>query len=438
MIEVDFLKYKSAVTATREVTPVGEVVRIVGLVIEGDGPNAPIGSICRIYPRGDEKTIDAEVVGFRDGRILMMPLSTPLGIGPNCRIEALSSKSVVKVDDSVLGRVLDGLGNPIDGKGALDCEDEMPLYADPINPVTRKRISEPLDLGVRAIDGLLTAGRGQRIGIIAGTGVGKSVILGMMAKSSDADVIVIGFVGERGREIREFIEKNLGEEGMKRAVLVTATSDNTPLVRLRAAYTATSIAEYFRKKGKDVLLMIDSLTRFSMAQREIGLSVGEPPATKGYTPSVFALLPKLLERAGTSDESDGSITGIYSVLVEGDDISEPISDASRAILDGHIVLSRAMAAKGHYPAIDILNSISRVMLDVVTPEHIEMSEKVKKILAVYKDAEELIKIGAYVKGSNPEVDEAIEKVPAINAYLTQKIGETANLQEAIEGLKAII
>ena len=436
--EIDFSKYRNVVHGAKESVGVGFVSRIVGLVIEGEGPDVPIGSMVRIFPRGGEKPVEAEVVGFRDSKIQMMPLATPIGLAPNCRIEAMGSKAVVSVDESILGRVLDGLGRPIDGKGPLECNDEMPLYTEPINPVLRKRITEPLDLGVKSINGSLTAGRGQRIGIIAGTGVGKSVLLGMMAKNTDADVTVIGFVGERGREVREFLDKNLGEEGMKRSVIVTATSDNTPLVRLRSAYTATAIAEYFRAQGKDVLLLIDSLTRFAMAQREIGLSIGEPPATKGYTPSVFALLPKILERAGTKGDDEGSITGIYTILVEGDDINEPISDASRAILDGHIVLSRDLAARGHFPAVDIMASISRVMIDVVSPEHMEFAAKLRRVLAVYRDAEELINIGAYVRGSNPEIDDAIIKMPAIEKFLKQSIGDSSSLEESVNGLKGII
>jgi len=436
--EIDFSKFKEAVRGAKEATHVGKVTRIVGLVIEGEGPDVPLGSVCRIFPRDGSKPIEAEVVGFREDRVLMMPLSAPGGLSPNCRIEAKQSRASIKVDDSILGRVLDGLGNPIDNKGRLTCENEMPLYAEPINPLQRKRIKEPIDLGVKAVNGLLTAGRGQRIGIIAGTGVGKSVLLGQMAHFTDADVTVIGFVGERGREVREFIEKNLGEEGMKKTVIVTATSDNTPLVRLRAAYTATAIAEYFREEGKDVLLMLDSLTRFSMAQREIGLSIGEPPATKGYPPSVFALLPRLLERAGTKGDEQGSITGIYTVLVEGDDLAEPISDASRAILDGHIVLSRSLASRGHFPAVDVLGSISRVMVDVVQPEHMGAAMKLRKLVAVYKDAEELINIGAYVKGSNPEIDNAINKMGKINLFLQQGMHEKSTLQESITGLMGIV
>ena len=434
---IDFSKYKNAVAQTSGAAAVGSVTRIIGLVMEGDGPDLPIGSICRVLPRDGGKPVEAEVVGFRDGRILMMPLSAPQGISPNCRIESMDASASVMVDESILGRVLDGLGRPLDGKGPLTCRDTAPLYAEPINPVERKRIKEPIDLGIRAINGLLTCGRGQRIGILSGTGVGKSILLGMMAKNTNADVAVIGFVGERGREVKEFMEKNLGTEGMKRSVLVTATSDNTPLVRLRAAYTATAIAEYFRAQGKDVLLMIDSLTRFAMAQREIGLSIGEPPATKGYTPSVFALLPRLLERAGSGREGEGSITGLYTILVEGDDLTEPIADASRALLDGHVILSRQLAARGHYPAIDVLNSVSRVMIDVASDEQMNAAAAFKKSYSVYKEAEELINIGAYVQGSNPEIDYAIEKIGPMNEFLTQGISEVASLDSSLDKLKGL-
>jgi len=436
-MNLDLAKYKESLATSRKAVPIGHVERIIGLVIEGDGPDVPLGSMCRVYPQDGGTPIEVEVVGFRDGRILMMPLSPPYGISPRSKIEAITHKAVVRVDETLLGRVLDGLGRPLDGLGPLKCKSEMPLYAEPINPVSRKRITKPVDLGIRAVNGLLTCGRGQRIGIMAGTGVGKSVLLGMMAKYTDADVTVIGFIGERGREVREFIDKNLGPEGLKRSVLVTATSDNTPLVRLRAAYTATAIAEYFRKQGKDVLLLMDSLTRFAMAQREIGLSIGEPPATKGYTPSVFALLPRLLERAGTGSETEGSITGLYTVLVEGDDLSEPIADASRAILDGHIVLSRALAARGHYPAIDVLHSISRVMMDIAAPEQIALSKKLFRTLSVYKDAEDLINIGAYVAGSNPDIDYAIQKIKPINAFLEQGISEQTDLNTTYKMLEAI-
>jgi flagellum-specific ATP synthase len=436
-VGLDLAKYKDSLAVSRKAVPIGYVEKIIGLVVEGDGPDVPVGSICRVHPKDGGDPVEVEVVGFREGRILMMPLSTLQGISPRSKIEAVQRKAVVRVDESVLGRVLDGLGRPLDGLGPLKCVDEMPLYAEPVNPVNRKRITRPLCLGIRAINGLITCGRGQRIGIMAGTGVGKSVLLGMMAKFTDADVAVIAFIGERGREVREFIDKSLGSEGLKRSVLVTATSDNTPLVRLRAAYTATAIAEYFRKRGKDVLLLMDSLTRFAMAQREIGLSIGEPPATKGYTPSVFALLPRLLERAGAGTENEGTITGLYTVLVEGDDLAEPISDASRAILDGHVVLSRALAARGHYPAIDPLQSISRVMIDVVSPEHAALSKKLFRTLSVYKEAEDLINIGAYVHGSNPDIDYAILKINRINAFLEQGMEEKTDLRTTIKMLEGI-
>lgn len=434
---IDFAKLRGSVTAPRNVTAVGKVTRIIGLVIEGDGPDVPVGSMCRILPYDGCKPIETEVVGFRNGRILMMPLASPNGISPNCRIESVHSSSSIMVDESILGRLLDGLGRPLDGLGPLKCKTKVPLYAEPINPMRRKRITEPIDLGIRAINALLTCGRGQRIGILSGTGVGKSVLLGQMAKHTDADVSVIGFIGERGREVKEFIEKNLGPEGLERSVLVAATSDNTPLVRLRAAYTATAIAEYFRGQGKNVLLMLDSLTRFAMAQREIGLSIGEPPATKGYTPSVFALLPRLLERAGAGGEGEGSITGIYTILVEGDDLNDPISDASRAILDGHVILSRALAAKGHYPAIDVLNSVSRVMMDVTSEGQMQVATKFRKTLAVYKEAEDLISVGAYVSGSNPEIDYAIGKISSINSFLEQSISERCDFASALEQMKKI-
>ncbi|GMT41678.1 MAG: flagellum-specific ATP synthase FliI [bacterium] len=434
---VDFGRYRQAVAKPRSITSIGRVSRVIGLVIEGDGPDVPIGSMCRILPRYVGEPIEAEVVGFRNGRILMMPLSAPQGISPSCRIESVQTRASIMVDDSIMGRVLDGLGRPLDGLGKLNCKTEMPLYAQPVNPVLRKRITEPMDLGIRAVNSLLTCGRGQRMGILSGTGIGKSVMLGMMARYTDADVTVIGFVGERGREVKEFMEKNLGPNGRERSVVVTATSDNTPLVRLRSAYTATAIAEYFRARGKNVLLMLDSLTRFAMAQREISLSIGEPPATKGYTPSVFALLPRLLERAGTGTENEGSITGLYTILVEGDDLSDPIADASRAILDGHIILSRQLASKGHYPAVDVLNSISRVMIDVTSSEHMELAAKLRKTYAVYKEAEDLISVGAYVKGSNPDIDYAVSKIKDINRFLVQDISQKCGLPSAVEQLKRI-
>jgi len=368
------------------------------------------------------------VVGFKKGKVLLMPLHSMQGIGPGCKIISQGRKASVPVGKNLLGRVIDGLGNPIDNHGPIECENEYPIYADPINPLKRRRIAEPMDLGIRALNGVLCCGKGQRMGIFSGSGVGKSVLMGMMARNTKADVNVIGLIGERGREVREFLEKNLGEEGLSRSVVVVAGSDSHPLIRMRAAYVATTISEYFRDLGNDVLLMVDSLTRFAMAQREIGLSVGEPPATKGYTPSVFSLLPKLLERSGTLEDR-GSITGLYTVLVEGDDFNEPISDSSRSILDGHIYLTRELANKNHYPAIDILQSVSRVMNDIVDEQHRQVAKKIVNILATYKKAEDLINIGAYVQGSNPDIDYAIAMVDRVNHFLRQDIGEKIDFQE---------
>ncbi|VAX20170.1 Flagellum-specific ATP synthase FliI [hydrothermal vent metagenome] len=436
-MKVDFSKYGEALVKSRPIKVSGKVSRIVGLVVEGIGPDLSIGGICEIFPKHSSTPISAEVVGFNDNRILMMPLGELRGVSPGCHIAVRSEAASIKVDNSILGRVVDGLGIPIDGKGPLLCKTERSLYSAPPHPLSRRRITKPLDLGIRAINGLLTIGQGQRIGILSGTGVGKSVLLGMMSKYTKADVTVIALVGERGREVREFIENNVGEEGLKKAVAVVATSDNPPLLRMRGAFVATAIAEYFRDQGKNVLLLMDSLTRFSMAQREIGLSVGEPPATKGYTPSVFAALPKLLERAGACD-GPGSITGLYTVLIEGDDISEPISDATRAILDGHILLSRRLSSLGHYPAIDLLGSISRVMGDVAPQEQQDLALKFKELYAVYTEAEDLINIGAYVTGSNPGIDAAITKIDALNDFLRQRIHESASITDSLTALKNII
>ncbi|HUU49602.1 MAG TPA: flagellar protein export ATPase FliI [Nitrospinota bacterium] len=415
----------------------GKVTRVIGLVIEGYGPSTSIGDLCDIYSQNNKGSIKAEVVGFKDNKILLMPLGELRGIKPGDKIIKGENKPNIKTGEGLLGRVIDGLGEPIDHKGPLcEVEDEYPIYSEPINPLKRKRIAEPLDLGIRTINGLLTCGKGQRIGILSGTGVGKSVLMSMMARNTEADINVVGLIGERGREVKDFIEKDLREEGLKRSIVVAATSDQPPLVRIRGAFIATAIAEYFRDKGKDVLLMFDSITRFAMAQREIGLSIGEPPTTKGYTPSVFAILPKLLERGGAK-EGMGSITGLYTVLVEGDDLSEPISDAVRAILDGHIVLSRSLASQNHYPAIDVLNSISRLMIDIISTEHLEMANRFKSVLATYKEAEDLINLGAYVSGSNKDIDFAIKTIDKINQYLRQGIEERVCLQESIDGIKAI-
>ncbi|MCE5262134.1 MAG: flagellar protein export ATPase FliI [Deltaproteobacteria bacterium] len=433
---MDFAKYHRILGQTNPIRIHGKVTEIIGLVVEGNGPASSIGELCGIFPSGSDRHVTAEVVGFKKGKVLLMPLQTIQGLSPGCKIVSLGRKAGVNVGKSLLGRVIDGLGNPIDNKGPLECEGEYPIYADPINPLARGRIAEPVDLGIRALNGILSCGKGQRMGIFSGSGVGKSILLGMMARNTDADVNVIGLIGERGREVREFLEKNLGKEGLARSVVVVAGSDMHPLIRMRAAYVATSISEYFRDLGKNVLLMVDSLTRFAMAQREIGLSVGEPPAAKGYTPSVFSLLPKLLERSGIM-EHGGSITGLYTILVEGDDFNEPIADAARSILDGHIVLTRELAGKNHYPAIDVLHSISRVMLDVVDDEHRQMARKIVQILATHKKAEDLINIGAYVKGSNPEIDYAISMIDRVNGFLKQDIHEKIDFPQTIQQMRAL-
>jgi flagellum-specific ATP synthase len=365
-----------------------------------------------------------------------MPLGDMRGIAPGSRVVAKEQNALIPVGGGLLGRVIDGLGNPIDGKGPIPGEDEYPIYTNPMNPLRRKRVSRPLDTGVRAINGLMTIGCGQRMGLFAGSGVGKSVLLGMIARNTTADVNVIALIGERGRELNDFIERDLGAEGLKRSVVVVATSDNLPLIRMRGAFIATAVAEYFRDQGMQVILMMDSITRFAMAQREVGLATGEPPTTKGYTPSVFTLLPKLLERAGTSPDK-GTITGIYTVLVEGDDMNDPVADAVRSILDGHIVLSRDLAMQAHYPAVDVLGSISRVMDDIIDPTQRRLADRVKSVLATYRKAEDLINIGAYVPGSNPGIDYAIDIIDRINTYLKQGIGEKISMEESIHQLESL-
>ena len=433
---IDLKKYNSFINKTDFVKKTGRVNRIIGLIIEGDGPAVSVGSLCTIYPI-NRPSIQAQVVGFQDKRILLMPLGDIMGIEPGSIIEATEEYPTYQLSDALIGRIIDGNGEPIDGKGPIPAGIEYPLMGRPMNPLERTRLREPLDIGVRSINGLLSFAKGQRLGILAGTGVGKSVLMGMIARNTNADVNVIALIGERGREVKEFIEENLGEEGLKRSVVIAAASDQPPLVRLRGAYIATTVAEYFRDQGNDVMLMMDSVTRFALAQREIGLSVGEPPTTRGFTPSVFSLLPKLLERAGTSS-GEGSITGLYTVLVEGDDLNEPISDAVRAILDGHIVLSRELASHNHYPAIDILNSVSRLMIDVVSKEHYDLSMKFKDILATYKSAEDLINIGAYTRGSNPKIDEAIQKYDLMIPFLRQGIAESVDWRTSMNELKNIL
>ncbi len=405
----------------------GTVSDVAGLVIEGNGPLVPVGSHVTIR-RGSE-VIDAQVVGFRHDRVLLMPFAELHGVSPGATIVATGASSNALVSRGLLGRVINALGEPIDGMPFLAGGDAIPLYRSPPNPVTRARIATAFDLGVRSMNTFLTLGMGQRVGIMAGSGVGKSTLLGMIAKHSDSDVNVIGLVGERGREVREFIERDLGPEGLKRSVVVVATGNESALLRIRAAFMATAVAEYFRDQGKKVVLMIDSITRLAMAQREVGLAIGEPPSTRGYTPSVFAMLPKLLERAGTC-EGEGSITGLYTVLVEGDDMNEPVADAVRGILDGHIVLSRRLAQRGHYPAIDVLQSVSRVMSDLVSDEMSVLASQGREALATYQEAEDLITIGAYKPGQNPKVDRAIELNEPLVKFLRQKSSERTTIQES--------
>ncbi|PAB61272.1 flagellar protein export ATPase FliI [Anaeromicrobium sediminis] len=432
---INFLKYESALENIDLIKYTGKVSRVVGLMVESNGPAVNLGEICEIYPLKSTGCIKAEVVGFNDSKVLLMPLGEMDGIGPGSRVVATGRSLSVKVGEELLGRILDGLGNPIDDLGTFDTKHIYPVNNQPPNPLTRKKIREPLSLGVKSIDGLLTCGVGQRIGIFAGSGVGKSTLMGMIARNTKADINVIALIGERGREVREFIENDLKEEGLKRSVLVVATSDKPALVRMKGALIATAIAEYFRDQGKNVMLLMDSLTRFSLAQREVGLAVGEPPVTRGYTPSVFAALPKLLERSGNS--SKGSITALYTVLVDGDDLNEPITDTVRGILDGHIVLSRKLANQNHYPAIDILASVSRVMPNIASLDHKNNANKLRNTLATFKEAEDLINIGAYVPGSDPKIDYSIKMIDKINEFLRQGIEEEINFEESMIELNNI-
>jgi flagellum-specific ATP synthase len=416
----------------------GKVNKAVGLTLEAILPGAAIGSICRLDIAPNTKPVLAEVIGFRGNSVVLMPLEETHGINSQSRVTLISKQASVRVSDQLLGRVFDGSGNPMDRRPMPTDGVEMPLYAKPVNPLDREPITDVLDLGVRALNGLITCGSGQRMGIMAGSGVGKSVLLGMTARYTKADVNVIALVGERGREVREFLERDLGPEGLARSVVVVATSEQSALLRMRAAYLATTIAERFADQGKKVLLMMDSLTRFCMAQREIGLSMGEPPATKGYTPSVFATLPRLLERAGARGDKGGSITGLYTVLVEGDDMDDPIADAARGILDGHIVLSRHLADKGHFPSIDVLRSISRVMSSVATQEHKDLAQAMRELMSTYREAEDLINIGAYVRGSNPKIDKAIALNDFITRFLRQDVRDKTSTQDTVNLMRAIV
>lgn len=435
MSVLPFDTYRERVKSADSIQRCGVITDSRGLIVESRGPRSSIGEICRI-DFGNRRKVYAEVVGFRNNRLLLMPLGDLGGIAPGMRVEATGTPFKVKVGGGMLGRVLDGFGEPIDHRGPLDTTDKLPLTGETINPLVRNRIHEPLWTRIRAIDGMVTIGKGQRIGIFAGSGVGKSITLGMIARKVMADVNVIALIGERGREVREFLEKDLGEDGLTRSVVVVVTSDQPAILKLQGARVAITISEYFRAQGLDVVFMMDSITRVAMAQREIGLSAGEPPTTKGYTPSVFALMPRLLERAGTSDR--GTITGIYTVLVEGDDTSEPVSDVLRSILDGHIVLSRKLANHGHYPAVDILQSISRVQNDVIDGKHRSMVTELIDLYATYMDAEDLINIGAYVRGSNQKIDRAVTRIDAINRFLRQDMNEFTPPEETRAMLEKIL
>ncbi len=434
MIPINFEKYE-ALSDKSFVSQLGKVSKVVGLTIESIGPNAKLNDLCLIKSNTRPEPVKAEVVGFRDDRVLLMPYDDVEGVGLGSWVENTGAPLQVAVSDELLGATLDGVGRPM----TMDeLSGQCPRYsveAPPPDPLTREIITDALPLGVKAVDGLITVGKGQRIGIFAGSGVGKSTLMGMFARNTRADINVIALIGERGREVREFIERDLGTEGMKRSVVVVATSDKPALIRNKAAKTATAVAEYFRDQGKDVLLMMDNLTRFSMAQREIGLASGEPPVSRGYPPSVYSEMPKLLERAGNSDK--GSITGLYAVLVDGDDFNEPIADTARGILDGHIVLSRNMAQRNHYPAVDVLASISRVMSSVATEEHKQLAGQMKNVLATYRDAEDLINIGAYRAGSNPGIDFAIEKIEAVNAFLRQGTEEKFQFDDIVQKMRDI-
>jgi flagellum-specific ATP synthase len=426
-------KYQEALRSCQPVKMEGKIVKVAGIVAQANGPGMSIGSLCCIK-NSSGQSMQAEVIGFNDKRVIVMPFGEMRGIEPGSRIVDINKNPSIKVGEAYLSRIVDGLGNPIDGKGSIQAKADYPIYGNVINPLKREIINDVVDVGVRSINAMHTLGKGQRIAIMAGSGVGKSVLMGMIARHAAADVIVIALIGERGREVREFIERNLGEEGLKKSVVVAATSDSPALVRIRGAHLATTVAEYFRDKGLDVILIMDSITRFAMSLREVGLAAGEPPSAKGYTPSVFIQIPKLLERTGNV-EKKGSITGIYTVLVEGDDMNEPIADTVRSIVDGHIVLSRDLAHKGHYPAVDVLRSISRVMYDIVEDDHLDMARKLVKVLATYREAEDLINIGAYIDGTDPQIDFAKKMIHKINSFLQQDINQSITFKESIVRLK---
>ncbi len=433
---INLESYFSRLDQVNLIKTVGSVKRAVGLVVESLGPPVSVGELCEIVGRENRSGIPAEVIGFRDNYVLSMPLFKVHGVKLGDKIECRRKQASVPVSSALLGRIIDAMGNPIDDLGPIAATEEYPLQPAATNPLERQNIQAALGTGIRAIDGLMTCGKGQRIGIFGGSGVGKSTLLGMMARYTSADINVISLVGERGREVRAFIEKDLGEEGLKRSVVVVSTSDQPPLLRIRAALVATTVAEYFRNQGKDVLLVMDSVTRFAMAQREVGLAAGEPPSSKGYTPSVFSLLPRLLERAGNF-RSGGSITGFYTVLVEGDDMNDPIADSVRSLLDGHVVLSRDLAWRNHYPCIDVLGSVSRLMPDLVPASYMTKAGRIREWLATYQKAEDMLNIGAYVKGSNPKIDLVLKKIEAVNSFLVQRSDARVTVESALAAIEEI-
>ncbi len=435
-MDINWDKYFDTVDNCVTVRPEGRITKVVGLIAEGDGLGLGIGSLCMI--KNDHGTeIKAEVIGFRDDKVILMPYGDIRGVRSGSRIIPIADLPLADVGDELLGRVVDGMGSPIDGKGSFNPTAKYSIYGKPMNPMERKSIDEPIDVGISAINVMITLGRGQRVAIMAGSGVGKSVLMGMMTKHTTADVTVIGLIGERGREVKDFVNHTLGPEGMKNSIVVAATSDMPPLVRMRGAYLATTIAEYFRDQGKHVLLIVDSITRFAMSSRDVGLAAGEPPTSRGYTPSFFVQIPILLERVGYV-EGSGSITGIYTVLVEGDDLNDPVGDTVRSIVDGHIVLSRAIANKGHYPAIDVLASVSRVFRDVAKPDHVKLRQQAIDIMATYRNAEDMINIGAYVDGSNPKIDQAKRLMPAIDNFLRQDMNQRIDINAGIAELANIL
>ena len=432
---INWDRYITAVDSCQTLTAEGRISKVVGLIAEGHGPGIGVGSACSILNEEGVEIL-SEVVGFKDNKIMLMPYGEVRGISPGCKITLVRKQPYIPVGDGYLGRVVNGMGEPIDGLGPITSSVYYPLYGQIVNPMKRRLITEVADVGIAAVNTLITIGKGQRMAIMSGSGVGKSVLMGMMARHTSADVCIIALIGERGREVKDFVERNLGEEGLKKSVVVAATSDVSPLIRMRGAYLATTLGEYFRDCGMDVLLVMDSITRFAMSSRDVGLAAGEPPTVKGYTPSFFARLPKLLERAGNI-EGKGSITAIYTVLVEADDMNDPVGDAVRSIVDGHIVLSRELANRGHYPAIDVLASVSRVMREIVAPDHLELSQKAKQVLATYRDAEDLISIGAYVNGSDPKIDYAKEMIDKINTFLRQDIHEAVPFEAGVNKLKEL-